>query len=690
VLAPVSLCVIARNEEAALPACLASVADLVREMIVVDTGSTDATKAAALRAGARAFDWVWIDSFAAARNESLRHASCPWVLWLDADESFDDPNRARLRALLSELPDDNVAYAFKQRSTPADAGSAPVDVEQVRLFRRDPRIFWEYRVHEQVLPALGRLGVSVRFTDIAVTHTGYQDPAVKLAKLQRNLRLLALDHAERPDDPFVLFNLGWAEIELGRPAAALPLLQRSLDQSHPAASIVRKLYALLGECLRKLGRHAEALAACRAGRGRCPDDLELLYLEGRLLREGGDQAGAAACFEQVLRAPPGAYFASVDAGLRSFKTRHELARLYREAGRPADAERQWRAAVGERPDFAPGWQGLGELFVDQGRWAELEEAALRLGQAAPTSSAEAALLRARGLLARREFAAARQALEVVIAQDPRAVGPRVRLTHVLLQEDRDRAAAESALRKVLELDVRQPEAWRNLAVLLRRQGRTPEAHTACTSGLVYCPDDVDLLILSGVVKREQGDVAGAEAALVRSLELVPPVGVAGRGLRTTARHHLAALLLGAGRGAEAEKHWRAVLAEQPAAEAAWRGLGEVYLAQGRWAELEEVSGRLANGAPGSVEVEVLRARGELARKEFGAARRRLEGVIAQAPQAVGPRLVLSYVYLQERKDGAAAERALREVLTLAPDHAEARHNLALLLRRQAETGKPPG
>ena len=60
------------------------------EMIVVDTGSTDRTKQVAAALGARVYDFVWEDSFAAARNESLRHATGDWVLWLDGDEHFDD------------------------------------------------------------------------------------------------------------------------------------------------------------------------------------------------------------------------------------------------------------------------------------------------------------------------------------------------------------------------------------------------------------------------------------------------------------------------------------------------------------------------------------------------------------------------------------------------------------------------
>ena len=45
---------------------------------------------------------------------------------------------------------------------------------------------------------------------IAITHTGYEDSAVRRRKTERNLRLLELEYAEQPEHPFTLFNLGWA------------------------------------------------------------------------------------------------------------------------------------------------------------------------------------------------------------------------------------------------------------------------------------------------------------------------------------------------------------------------------------------------------------------------------------------------------------------------------------------------
>jgi hypothetical protein len=87
-------------------------------------------------------------------------------------------------------------------------------VDHVRLFRNRPDIRWKYRVHEQILPALRATGAEVMFTDIVIQHTGYVDPAFTRQKLERNLRLLHLDHVDHPNDPYILFHLGWANLEL--------------------------------------------------------------------------------------------------------------------------------------------------------------------------------------------------------------------------------------------------------------------------------------------------------------------------------------------------------------------------------------------------------------------------------------------------------------------------------------------
>jgi hypothetical protein len=77
-----------------------------------------------------------------------------------------------------------------------------------------------------------------------------------------------------------------------------------------------------------------------------------------------------------------------------FKTRHNLALVYRDQGRAAEAEAQWRVVLAERPDFAAGWLGLGEPYLAQQRWPDLDAVLGRL-QGLPRAEAAAAALRAR-------------------------------------------------------------------------------------------------------------------------------------------------------------------------------------------------------------------------------------------------------------------------------------------------------
>jgi glycosyltransferase involved in cell wall biosynthesis len=106
----VSLTIIVKNGAPTLGDCLSSVRDMVDEIIVVDTGSSDNTKDIAHQHNAKVFDFPWCDSFAAARNESIRRASGDWIFWLDSDEYLDSSNGCQLRSLFADLGNNNYAY----------------------------------------------------------------------------------------------------------------------------------------------------------------------------------------------------------------------------------------------------------------------------------------------------------------------------------------------------------------------------------------------------------------------------------------------------------------------------------------------------------------------------------------------------------------------------------------------------
>src|SRR5262249_54484525 len=124
---------------------------------------------------------------------------------------------------------------------------------------------------------------------------------------------------------------------------------------------------------------------------------------------------------------------------------------YYEAGRKVDAERQWLQALEEQPGYEPAWRGLTEIYMEQQRWNELEGLALTL-QGSPRGPLHAGVVRARSLLAQKDYAGARQLLGVQIEAFPEVVELRVLRSYVLLQEGKDWNAAEQALREVLRLE----------------------------------------------------------------------------------------------------------------------------------------------------------------------------------------------------------------------------------------------
>ena len=71
----ISLCMIVKNEETVLSRCLDSIASLVDEIIIVDTGSTDKTKSIAAKYTTHIYSFSWIDDFSAARNYSFSKAT---------------------------------------------------------------------------------------------------------------------------------------------------------------------------------------------------------------------------------------------------------------------------------------------------------------------------------------------------------------------------------------------------------------------------------------------------------------------------------------------------------------------------------------------------------------------------------------------------------------------------------------
>jgi glycosyltransferase involved in cell wall biosynthesis len=199
----ISLAMIVKNEEKDLPACLESYKDLVDEMIIIDTGSMDRTVEIAKSFGARVEFFEWNDDFAVARNESLKYATCDWILRTDADETILPAEKAKLlHAISSGLADIYICHTISR------VGGKEKDGENVRLIRNHLGLQYESPLHENVDANAIRLGLTRARTNIFFAHNGYEVEQIFSEKIDRNLKILEKALQTNPEHFFVRLAYG--------------------------------------------------------------------------------------------------------------------------------------------------------------------------------------------------------------------------------------------------------------------------------------------------------------------------------------------------------------------------------------------------------------------------------------------------------------------------------------------------
>lgn len=162
----ISLCMIVKNEEAVLARCLDTIADLVEEIIIVDTGSTDRTKEIAAGYTKKLYDFTWVDDFSAARNFAFSKATQEYIYSADADEVLNEENRERFRVLKECLLPEIEIVQMKYGNQLSFGTVYNFDEEyRPKLFKRLRSFVWEEPIHEAV-----RLQPVVFDSDIVITH----------------------------------------------------------------------------------------------------------------------------------------------------------------------------------------------------------------------------------------------------------------------------------------------------------------------------------------------------------------------------------------------------------------------------------------------------------------------------------------------------------------------------------------
>ena len=285
---------IVRDEEEHLGACLASLTGVVDEIIVVDTGSVDASVEIAEAHGALVSHAPWTDDFAAARNAALALTTGRWVLSIDADERLEPVTRQEVETLLEAAAE--VALVVRLRPllhyTPT---------LEYRLWRNDPRIRWEGMIHEKVIRGIEAVaaaeGSAIGMCQLTLEHVGYDGDQSR--KHLRNLPLLEAQLAREPSNIYNWRHLARVLTALGRHDEAeqalenaVALARTKLDEHGGVAwaDLVRVRHE----------RGADVAELLAEGRARWPDNWLLVWIEGHVHLEAGRNAEARDCFARLV------------------------------------------------------------------------------------------------------------------------------------------------------------------------------------------------------------------------------------------------------------------------------------------------------------------------------------------------------------------------------------------------------
>ena len=339
---------IVRDESRVLAECLASIRDIVDEIVVVDTGSVDDSVEIARSYGARVIHHPWRDDFAEARNVALDAANGEWILYIDADERLSGGDRASVEQMLTGASE----VAFRLLLTP-DLVSTPY--LEYRLWRHDPRIRFQGQIHEKVTPAIAAVAESDGrpITDCALllTHVGYEGDQVH--KHLRNLPLLREQLPREPENLFIRHHLARVLRGLGQDEDAAEVLAEAVDvaRERPFDPLGTLVFTDLIRLRRERGEDAGPLLA--EARELYPDNKLLWWIDATVRMSDARYLDALVLLDRLLAVDLAALPAegpAYDARLFGEFTHEARGVCLFRLGRYAEAADAYAQALSDAPD----------------------------------------------------------------------------------------------------------------------------------------------------------------------------------------------------------------------------------------------------------------------------------------------------------------------------------------------------
>ncbi len=205
----ISLCMIVKNEESVLKRCLDSVKEqlknIVDDIVIVDTGSTDRTVEIAKNYDCRVFEFEWCNDFSKARNYSISKAKNDWVLILDADEYVDSVSINDFETI---LVNDSEKFRFIITIINIDEKGNKTALSKIARFFNRKNFEFQYNIHEQVMPKNGTEFSDVEL-DLVSKHTGYFAGTIKEKNKIENYKQMLIETLNNnPNDCYMLGHLG--------------------------------------------------------------------------------------------------------------------------------------------------------------------------------------------------------------------------------------------------------------------------------------------------------------------------------------------------------------------------------------------------------------------------------------------------------------------------------------------------
>lgn len=336
----ISLCMIVRNEEACLRRCLESVRGAVDEIVILDTGSTDRTKEIAREFTPCVYDDVWNDDFAAARNAAFSHATKPYLMWMDADDVLDAPEREKLIALKPALDGSIDAVMLPYVCGLRPDGEPLLVFDRERIVRAGAGFRFEGAVHE----AMQVSGKVIR-EDIAIRHTGMHGKGSNARNLAIYERWMS---SERPMGVRDWYYYARELADAHRFSEAERVFARVTAK--PCWSEIRiGAHVQRAKCLLAMGRIDEARAELLSALAVDTPRADALCMLGLCEMQAGRDAAAALWYRaaRVCERAPGSAFVCADD--YDYVPSIQLCVLLDRMGRTREAAQENERALIARP-----------------------------------------------------------------------------------------------------------------------------------------------------------------------------------------------------------------------------------------------------------------------------------------------------------------------------------------------------